>query len=114
MNGYRVITTAPGQARLEHRVLMERLLGRPLTSRETVHHVNGDRLDNTVGDRLDDRFRSGNLELWSTWQPAGQRVADKVAFAVALLAQYAPELLSPPDRDGADPAGPLGPVADGP
>lgn len=31
---------------LEHRIVMARKLRRPLTRRETVHHINGDRTDN--------------------------------------------------------------------
>jgi len=69
---------------IEHRYVMEQHLGRPLTKSENVHHINGDRADN----------RLSNLELWNTSQPAGQRVPDKVSWAVELLELYAPDLLS--------------------
>lgn len=67
--------------RLEHRVVMEHILGRPLYAHENVHHLNGARSDN----------RPENLELWSTMQPTGQRVADKVRFAREILALYGSE-----------------------
>lgn len=73
---------------------MAGLLGRPLLPGETVHHVNGDRADNSTDGPLV-AFRSGNLELWSCAQPQGQRVEDKVEFALVLLSLYAPELLRP-------------------
>ncbi len=65
---------------LEHRLVMAIVLDRPLAAHEVVHHRNGDRLDN----------RPSNLELWSTSQPKGQRVEDKVAWALELLTFYAP------------------------
>jgi hypothetical protein len=35
-----------GKWRLQHRLVMEDKLGRPLATREHVHHMNGDTLDN--------------------------------------------------------------------
>jgi len=62
---------------------MEEVLGRPLRTGETVHHKNGVRDDN----------RPENLELWSTAQPYGQRVADKILYAKEILSLYEPEAL---------------------
>lgn len=67
-----------GKVLLQHRVVMAEILGRPLLPSESVNHKNGQRSDN----------RPENLELWSRWQPAGQRVEDKLKWAREFIALY--------------------------
>lgn len=61
-----------------HRIVMQDILGRELMPGENVHHINGKRYDN----------RPENLELWSSSQPKGQRVEDKLRWAREIIAIY--------------------------
>jgi hypothetical protein len=76
-DGY-IVRSRDGRLELQHRTVVEERLGRYLWPDENVHHKNGDRSDN----------RLENLELWSSWQPAGQRIEDKVQWAREILARY--------------------------
>lgn len=67
---------------LEHRYIMEQKIGRQLLKCENVHHINGIRDDN----------RPENLELWSTSQPSGQRVSDKLEWAKQMIKLYGDKL----------------------
>lgn len=75
--GYRVLHINKKPV-LEHRHVMEKIIGRPLLPTESVHHRDGDRLNNDPP----------NLELWDKSQPAGQRVEEKIAWAVGFLGRH--------------------------
>ena len=68
-DGYVSVKLEDGRIILEHRAVMEGVLGRKLAPGETVHHLNGIRDDN----------RPENLELWFN-QPYGQRIPDLIEY----------------------------------
>lgn len=62
----------------EHILVMEKHMGRYLEPDETIHHKNGVRHDNSIG----------NLELWVKPQPSGIRSKDAVEWARKILTRY--------------------------
>jgi len=84
-SGYKTITVrghpnqmdAKGRIR-EHVYFMSLHLGRALYKGESVHHKNGNKLDNRIE----------NLELWIRGQPAGQRQEDLIKYSIELLERY--------------------------
>src|SRR3990167_10173119 len=61
--GYRIITVHGKQVR-EHRYVVEQHIGRKLIGSEDVHHINGDKLDNSITN-LEVRSEEHTSELQS-------------------------------------------------
>jgi hypothetical protein len=80
-----IMTDGVQRTFLQHREVMEEVLGRPLQPEENVHHLNGIRHDN----------RPENLEVWVKSQPSGQRPADLAAWLAAHHPDAYREALTP-------------------
>jgi hypothetical protein len=72
-DGYAVVRVTGGRWVREHRVLMERKVGRKLLRHEYVHHRNGNKLDNRIS----------NLELMSASQHSGHHMTSERARHMA-------------------------------
>jgi hypothetical protein len=56
----------------QHRLVMERNIGRPLASDELVHHINGNRADNRI-ENLEIKCRSSHISLHKENAPRDNR-----------------------------------------
>lgn len=65
-SGYKRVSSKLGVEGAEHRQVMETILGRKLKKGETVHHKDGNKLNNNPN----------NLELWTKNHGYGIRAAD--------------------------------------
>jgi hypothetical protein len=69
-DGYRSIRIAPRKYVREHRFIMEQFLGRKLSQKEHVHHIDGDKLNNSIENlRLFKSAKEHTQYHWTTnWE----------------------------------------------
>lgn len=81
-DGYILVSTKRGQWLREHRVIMERVIGRPLSRQEVVDHINGVRHDN--------RRENLRVRIWS--KHAKEHLNEQWGTAQRLRPQPKPRL----------------------
>jgi hypothetical protein len=84
---YRKVRDANGRLRLEHRILMERKLGRPLLDSEIVHHMDENTLNNNP-DNLElttfkDHIPKFHSTMFSTSEIQGMFLRGMACFDIA-------------------------------
>lgn len=90
-SGYKVLTINK-KAIFEHRFVMEKMLGRPLKNTETVHHIDGNKINNNPS----------NLELRVGAHGPGQRVEDIKRIALQYFQEEGYELVKRENGSKAD------------
>lgn len=82
--GYRVIYSSDGRRILEHRWVMEQHIGRRLTSKEHIHHIDGDRSNNNIGN-LEILTRSQHFKKHISTITEGQIRKRDIRGAISIL-----------------------------
>lgn len=75
---YKRIKLSDGTTRDEHRLVMERILGRRLESYELVHHINENKRDNRP-ENLEIRLRSGHSRMHMQGCKRSSKTRQKIA-----------------------------------
>lgn len=71
-----------GVTRDEHRIIMERHLGRTLESNEVVHHINENQRDNRL-ENLQVMSRAEHTRMHNTGRPKGTETRRKISLSKA-------------------------------
>lgn len=88
-DGYVMVKVVPGKGpwRAEHQLVMESHLGRPLTSGEVVHHIDGDRANNSIHNLFLCRDRAHHNDVHRS-QDAALRALLEAGFVVFKDGRY--------------------------